>query len=67
MTKMLPGSGQRLQLSTRVCRATSAERELGPGAQTQLMSARVPHPHPAPPSSGRAPPDVWFPALGRPR
>lgn len=57
------GFGPHLQLSTQVCRAVPAETALGSGAQTQLASASFPHPHPAPPS-GRAPPDVWFSALG---
>lgn len=63
---MPPDLGTRLQLSTRVRRAAPVERARGPGAQTQLVSAGVPHPHRAPPS-GPAPPDVWFPVLGRPR
>lgn len=66
MAEMPPGLGPRLQLSKRVCRAAPAERARGPGAQTQLVSTGVLHPHRAPPS-GSAPPDVWFPVLGRPR
>lgn len=54
MAEMPPGLEPRLQLSTQVCWATPAERARDSGAQTQLVSARDPHSHRAPPSS-RAP------------